>query len=134
VYDHPFLWGSKRTGPDLQRVGKKYPHSWHYHHMFEPSNMAPGSIMPAYAWLHEQVLDTSSTPSKINALRAVGVPYVAGYENTSNQDLAKQAGEITDQLKAEGVTTSPDKEIIALIAYLQRLGTDIKMEKTTSSK
>jgi len=134
VYDHPFLWGSKRTGPDLQRVGKKYPHSWHYHHMFEPSNMAPGSIMPAYAWLHEQVLDTSSTPSKINALRAVGVPYVAGYENTANQDLAKQAGEITDQLKAEGVTTSPDKEIIALIAYLQRLGTDIKMEKTTSSK
>ena len=134
VYDHPFLWGSKRTGPDLQRVGKKYPHSWHYHHMFEPSTMAPGSIMPAYAWLHEQVLDTSSTPSKINTLRAVGVPYVAGYENTANQDLAKQAGEITDQLKAEGVTTSPDKEIIALIAYLQRLGTDIKMEKTTSSK
>jgi len=134
VYDHPFLWGSKRTGPDLQRVGKKYPHSWHYHHMFEPSTMAPGSVMPAYAWLHEQVLDTSSTPSKINALRAVGVPYAAGYENTANQDLAKQAGDITAQLKAEGVTTSPDKEIIALIAYLQRLGTDIKMEKTTSSK
>lgn len=134
VYDHPFLWGSKRTGPDLQRVGKKYPDSWHYHHMFEPASMAPGSIMPSYPWLHENVLDVSTTQAKISAMRTLGVPYPEGFESIAEADVQKQAGQITRQLAAEGVTTGSDKEIIAVIAYLQRLGTDIKLNKTAAAQ
>jgi len=134
VYDHPFLWGSKRTGPDLQRVGKKYPDSWHYHHMYEPASMAPGSIMPAYPWLLEDDLDVSSTRSKISAMRTLGVPYPERYEEIAEQDLMMQAESISKSLEAEGVQTSPDKEIIALIAYLQRLGTDIKLKNKASAQ
>lgn len=133
VYDHPFLWGSKRTGPDLQRVGKKYPDSWHYHHMYEPASMAPGSIMPSYTWLHENTLDISSTEAKISAMRTLGVPYPDGFEAIAVQNLQKQANDITASLKAEGVNTSSDKEIIAMIAYLQRLGTDIKLKNTATA-
>ncbi|MEP7317986.1 MAG: cytochrome-c oxidase, cbb3-type subunit I, partial [Panacibacter sp.] len=74
VYDHPFQWGSKRTGPDLARIGGKYPDSWHYNHMFDPRIMSPGSIMPAYPWLMDNKLDTSSTPAKIRAMQTLGVP------------------------------------------------------------
>jgi cytochrome c oxidase cbb3-type subunit I/II len=130
VYDHPFLWGSKRTGPDLHRIGKKYPDSWHYQHMMDPGSLSPGSIMPTYSWLHEQTLDVSTLESKINALRTVGVPYPDGYEKIALKDLTTQAEAIADNLKKEGIETSPDKEIVAMIAYLQRLGTDIKLEKT----
>jgi len=129
VYDHPFLWGSKRTGPDLMREGKKYSNLWHYLHMEDPRSMSPGSIMPRYPWLLTYTLDTSSTPSKINALRSVGVPYEKGYENFANLDLMKQAEEITNDLLNNGIPAESDKEIIALIAYLQRLGTDIKVNK-----
>ena len=134
VYDHPFLWGSKRTGPDLQRVGKKYPDSWHYRHMYEPGDMAPGSIMPSYTWLHENTLDLSDLKGKIVAMRTLGVPYEPGYEENAEADLKAQAESITKNLASEGVTTASDKEIIALIAYLQRLGTDIKLEKTASAQ
>jgi cytochrome c oxidase cbb3-type subunit I/II len=134
VYDHPFLWGSKRTGPDLQRVGKKYPDSWHYHHMYDPASMAPGSIMPSYTWLHENTLDISLTESKIAAMRTLGVPYPEGFEAVAVQDLQKQAQAIAENLKTEGVNAASDTEIIAMIAYLQRLGTDIKLKNTATAK
>jgi cytochrome c oxidase cbb3-type subunit I/II len=126
VYDHPFLWGSKRTGPDLHRVGGKYPNLWHYLHMENPSSMSPGSLMPSYPWLHTNDLDVSTTESKINALRSVGVPYPEGYEKIANDDLQAQAEKIAIDLQTNGAPAEPNKEIIALIAYLQRLGTDIK--------
>ncbi|MGB5873821.1 MAG: cytochrome-c oxidase, cbb3-type subunit I [Bacteroidota bacterium] len=126
VYDHPFLWGSKRIGPDLHRVGKKYPHLWHYLHMNDPTSMSPGSIMPAYPWLLTQDLDTSSTAAKIWAMRKIGVPYPSGYEMRANNALLSQAEEIAGDLIREGAPAEPGKEIIALIAYLQRLGIDIR--------
>jgi cytochrome c oxidase cbb3-type subunit I/II len=128
VYDHPFTWGSKRTGPDLHREGKKFPNLWHYLHMDDPASVSPNSIMPRFLWLISQELDVSTTPSKINALRKVGVPYEPGYENTANDDLMKQAEVIGADLRKQGIDVTNDKEIIALIAYLQRLGTDIKQQ------
>jgi len=129
VYDHPFLWGSKRTGPDLERIGGKYPNIWHYMHMEDPTSMSPGSIMPPYPWLLSQKLDISTTSKKIEVMRSLGVPYPEGYENIANRELLKQADEITKNLNENGIATSRDKEIIALIAYLQRMGTDIKVKK-----
>ncbi len=127
VYDHPFLWGSKRTGPDLHRVGGKYPDAWHYNHMDDPRSTSPGSIMPRYSWLLTQKLDTSSLPSRIKALRKVGVPYPEGYEKSQAQkDLELQANKIVLSLKVGMVNTETNREIVALIAYLQRLGMDIK--------
>jgi cytochrome c oxidase cbb3-type subunit I/II len=126
VYDHPFLWGSKRTGPDLHRVGGKFPNLWHYLHMNDPASMSPGSIMPKYSWLLENDLDVSATSAKISTLRSVGVPYPAGYEDRALEDLQAQAVLIATDLTRAGAPADPNKEIIALIAYLQRLGTDIK--------
>ena len=126
VFDHPFLWGSKRTGPDLHRIGGKYPDAWHYNHMDYPQSVSPGSIMPRYSWLLSQKLDTTSLPSRISALRKVGVPYPDGFETKAIADAQAQAKKITENLKQGMVKADPDKEIIALIAYLQRLGTDIK--------
>jgi len=130
VYDHPFLWGSKRTGPDLHRVGGKYGDMWHYMHMDNPRSMSPNSIMPPYPWLKEQDLDISTTASKIGTMRTLGVPYEEGFEEYANDDLMKQAEKISDGLIESGVIVEPQKEIVALIAYLQRLGTDIKTKKT----
>jgi cytochrome c oxidase cbb3-type subunit I/II len=130
VYDHPFLWGSKRTGPDLHRTSGKYSDSWHYNHMLAPDAVSTGSIMPAYPWLFEQTIDLDATAGKINALRKVGVPYAEGYEETANADLTKQASTIAENLTMEGLEVTPETEIVALIAYLQRLGKDIKAEKT----
>lgn len=127
VYDHPFQWGSKRTGPDLARVGKKYPDAWHYHHMNEPSLMSPGTIMPAYPWLLTKKTKLSTTAKKIRVMQMLGVPYPEGYDELANTDLQKQAEQIVETLKGTGVPDAEwDTEIIALIAYLQRLGTDIK--------
>jgi len=126
VYDHPHLWGSKRTGPDLAREGAKYSNAWHFNHLLDPQTMSPGSIMPPYEWLISQKLDTTTTASKINAMRSLGVPYEAGYEKQANADLQKQARLIAADLEANRVQVKSDKEIIAIIAYLQRLGTDIK--------
>ncbi len=128
IYDRPFLWGSKRTGPDLHRIGGKYPDSWHYNHMLDPESMSPGSIMPPYPWLLSDDLDTSLTIAKIKALRKLGTPYPAGYEQIVLDDLKKQANIVAESLKKDGITQEnlADKEIVALIAYLQRLGTDIK--------
>jgi cytochrome c oxidase cbb3-type subunit I/II len=129
VYDHPFLWGSKRTGPDLQREGGKYPNSWHYYHMLDPTSMSPGSIMPAYPWLIENSLDMSDAKAKLIAMSKIGVPYDADYIENLLEDANAQAELITSTLNKEGIKVTKDKEIIALIAYLQRLGTDIKTNK-----
>jgi cytochrome c oxidase cbb3-type subunit I/II len=126
VYDHPFQWGSKRTGPDLAREGGKYPDSWHYNHMMDPRIMSPGSIMPSYGWLLDDKIDTASTPAKIRAMQKLGVPYPAGYDQVANKELLSQANGIRLSLKMDKIETPKDAEIIALIAYLQRLGKDIK--------
>jgi cytochrome c oxidase cbb3-type subunit I/II len=127
VYDHPFTWGSKRTGPDLHRVGGKYPDAWHYNHMDDPRSTSPGSIMPRYPWLLTQTLDLPSLPSRIKALRSVGVPYPEGYENgPAQKELEAQVAKVVMNLKVGSVTAETNREIIAVIAYLQRLGTDIK--------
>lgn len=126
VYDHPFQWGSKRTGPDLHRVGGKYPDSWHFYHMLEPTSMSPGSIMPPYPWLFEQEWDKARTPTKIRAMQTLGVPYPEGFDAESVRNAEDQARLIAKGLEVEGIQASSDAEIVALIAYLQRLGTDIK--------
>ncbi len=134
VYDHPFLWGSKRTGPDLHRLGGKYPDSWHYNHMIEPERMSPGSIMPEYGWLSTTELDTSTTVAKINAMRTLGVPYADGYEQIANQDVIAQQQTIVSSLAKDEIIAAPNTELIALIAYLQRLGTDIKLQNQSAEK
>jgi cytochrome c oxidase cbb3-type subunit I/II len=126
VYDHPFLWGSKRTGPDLQREGGKYSNAWHFNHLLDPTTMSPGSIMPPYPWLIEQKLDTTTTVSKIKAMRTLGVPYEEGFESIANKNLEVQARMISENLAADNIKVKSDREIIAIVAYLQRLGTDIK--------
>lgn len=127
VYDRPFLWGSKRTGPDLHRIGKKYPDAWHYNHMMKPTSTSPNSIMPSYPWLYERTLDVSHTEGKIITLRKLGVPYPDGYESKAVAELTAQAVSIAEGLSNTGFKdVNPKQEIIALIAYLQRLGTDIK--------
>ena len=130
VYDHPFQWGSKRNGPDLAREGVKTgkiykPDSWHFTHMIDPRSVSPGSIMPTYPWLAENNLDVSYTGKKIRVMQSLGVPYPDGYDKQAPADLENQARQIAGGLQASGYATDADKEIIALIAYLQRLGTDI---------
>jgi cytochrome c oxidase cbb3-type subunit I/II len=126
VYDHPFQWGSKRTGPDLLRVGGKYQNSWHFYHMLNPGKFVKGSLMPPYAYLFDTAIDTSSTKARIQAMQTLGVPYPMGYEDVAVDSLMAQANRITDDLEKGGIPIDKDREIIALIAYLQRLGTDIK--------
>jgi cytochrome c oxidase cbb3-type subunit I/II len=133
VYDHPFQWGSKRSGPDLAREGvgnNRKSNSWHYNHMDDPQAVSTGSIMPSYSFLLDQDLDTASTAPKIKAMQQLGVPYEAGYADKANMDLMKQADEIAKNLKQDGIQTPSNKEIIAIIAYMQRLGTDIEKFKT----
>ncbi len=131
VYDHPFQWGSKRTGPDLARIGGKYPDSWHYNHMLDPRSMAQQSIMPSYEWMLDNELDTSTTGAKIRAMITLGVPYANGYDKIANQDLINQENSIVEGLKKDKIETLPNKEIVAMIAYLQRIGKDIKAQPIT---
>jgi cytochrome c oxidase cbb3-type subunit I/II len=126
AYDHPFLLGSRRMGPDLQRVGGKYPDAWHYEHMRDPRSTSPGSVMPTYQWLHEQTYDAADIQASLRALKRVGVPYTDAEIADAPAAMAAQAKGIVDRLGQAGITTRPDKEIIALIAYLQRLGKDGK--------
>jgi cytochrome c oxidase cbb3-type subunit I/II len=108
-------------------VGGKYPDAWHYNHMDDPGSTSPGSIMPRYSWLLKQPLDTSSLPSRIKALRKIGVPYPDGYENgRAQKELEAQTAGVVANLKVGMVNADTHREIIAVIAYLQRLGTDIK--------
>lgn len=147
VYDHPFQWGSKRTGPDLAREGGRNPDSWHFIHMWDPRQTSDKSIMPRYSWLYKNDLDVAITPAKIRAMQTLGVPYEAGYDAKANEDVQQQAKQIADGLrkddqvrKLSAVEQDIDlkniekKEIVALIAYLQRLGKDIKGEATVLNK
>ena len=133
IYDRPFLWGSKRTGPDLHRVGAKYPDSWHYNHMLDPTSMAPGSIMPPYPWLHKNDLNTSYTASKIKILQSLGTPYPEGFADKEVEDLKIQTKKVAASIAKDKITQEnlENKEIVALIAYLQRLGTDIKVKDSS---
>ena len=145
VYDHPFQWGSKRTGPDLAREGGntkiRKSNFWHYQHLMAPKDVSPGSIMPAYTWLREDNLDLSLTAKKIRAMQTLGVPYAKGYDQKAVADLKKQAHEIaldivnttpkqalTGVNQASLVQDIEQKEITPLIAYLQRLGVDITVK------
>lgn len=143
VYDHPFQWGSKRTGPDLAREGGLRSNIWHYNHMFRPKVVSPGSIMPAYTWMHDNDLDVSLIEKKIRAMQTMGVPYPKGYDKKALKDLQAQAHAIavdvianTPKSALKGISIEAKtkeiekKEIIAIIAYLQRLGTDIKVKPT----
>ncbi|HET6992608.1 MAG TPA: cytochrome-c oxidase, cbb3-type subunit II, partial [Bacteroidia bacterium] len=138
IYDHPFQWGSKRTGPDLARIGGKYGDVWHYNHLFDPTSMSPGSIMPSYPWLFENKIDYETTPKKIRAMQTLGVPYPQDYDKTCVADARRQAQTIVNNLKKSKVQEvaplSPDNEIIAVIAYLQRMGTDIKAKPQLAAK
>lgn len=133
VYDHPFQYGSKRTGPDLAREGVKTgkiykPDSWHYNHMIDPQKINDKSIMPPYPWLAKKEINLRLTGPKIRVMQKLGVPYPEGYDKTANDDLLLQAEIIASGLKTEGIDIQPTSELIALIAYLQRLGTDISVD------
>jgi cytochrome c oxidase cbb3-type subunit I/II len=126
VYDHPFQFGSKRTGPDLLRVGGKYPDAWHYRHMEDPQETSAGSIMPRYPWLIRRQLKTGTTVRKLKVMRTLGVPYSDHEIDNAVADLEEQAAGIAGRLAEANIEVEPDREIIALIAYLQRLGTDAR--------
>lgn len=111
VYDRPFLWGSKRTGPDLARVGGRYSDDWHRAHLYNPRDVVPESNMPAFPWLFEDTIDGSRTPKKMETLRTLGVPY-------TDEDIAGAQAAVDGK-----------KEIDALVAYLQGLGTLIKARR-----
>lgn len=149
VYDHPFLWGSKRTGPDLHRLGAKYSDNWHFNHMYDPQSTSPGSIMPGYKWLYEnKPMDYTETADKMRVMQKLGVPYTDEEIAQAAESVKAQAQKIEDNLKndpdfvksyeasrkaaqAKGENFVPmsEREITALIAYLQRLGTDIKVKE-----
>ena len=149
VYDHPFLWGSKRTGPDLHRVGGKYNDNWHFNHMWDPQRINEKSIMPAYKWLFDnEPMDYSSTEGKMKAMQTLGVPYTDADIANAQKSIQTQSAAIEKNLhddpnfvksyeesklnaaeRGETFVPMKDREIVALIAYLQRLGTDIKVKK-----
>ena len=153
VYDHPFLWGSKRTGPDLMRVGGKYSDNWHFNHMWDPQSTSAGSIMPSYKWLFDnKPMDYSNTQKKMEVMVNLGVPYTIEDIANAPQTIKEQALQIEKNLhsdpdfvksyqeskkaaaaRGEQFTEMKDREIIALIAYLQRLGTDIKIKTTADN-
>ncbi len=123
MWDHPFQWGSKRTGPDLARVGKKYPNLWHFSHMMDPRGVTPASIMPNYPWLAEKDTDFMQLRKEISVLRKLGVPYDDNTVANADGIAQKQAKEIAADIEANGGPKGMEKkEIVALIAYLQALG------------
>ena len=137
IYDRPFLWGSKRTGPDLHRIGGKYNDNWHFNHMYDPRLTSPGSIMPRYPWLLKDDLNTSTTQAKMSGLVTLGTPYSQSEIDNALDLLKKQAEKVEQNLRQDpefvknyGNSNMQNKEIVALIAYLQRLGTDIKKAET----
>jgi cytochrome c oxidase cbb3-type subunit I/II len=153
VYDYPFLWGSKRTGPDLMRIGGKYSDNWHLNHMYDPQSTSAGSIMPSYKWLITDELDKSDTQKKMRVLKKLGVPYTLEEIENAQQWMADQGTQIEKNLYADPdfvktyeaekefaeqndteFVAMRNREIVALIAYLQRLGTDIKVNDIEVSK
>jgi cytochrome c oxidase cbb3-type subunit I/II len=135
VYDTPHLWGSKRTGPDLARIGGKYGDVWHWKHMIEPSLMSPGSVMPTYPWLVSSKTDLDSLSSKLAALNAIGVPYSEAQIQSAKSNALAQAEAIAAGLRDQGESAaSADQELVALISYLQRLGVDGRKWDAEKSK
>jgi cytochrome c oxidase cbb3-type subunit I/II len=128
VYEHPFLWGSRRIGPDLAREGGKYPDLWHVRHMLEPKSITPRSIMPPYPHLLTSAVDFDGVQKHVDGMAMLGVPYGEIVTAKNAGQLAReQAKTIAEGIAAEGGPAGlEDKEITALVAYLQRLGTDIK--------
>jgi cytochrome c oxidase cbb3-type subunit I/II len=136
IYDRPHLWGSKRTGPDVHRVGGKYLDIWHYRHMEDPYSTSPGSIMPPYKWMLERKTNTDYLSAKIRVLQSLGTPYPEGYADVAIDDLNEQAASIAANLREQGVEDDEleERQIVALIAYLQRLGTDIMTDPDKITK
>lgn len=150
VYDHPFLWGSKRTGPDLMRIGGKYNDNWHFNHMWDPQSTSSGSIMPGYKWMYDNKrMDHQHIEKKMEVMATLGVPYTKEDIENARKNMDVQSAQIEKNLsndpdfvksyeaskkaaaaRGEEFTPMKDREIVALIAYLQRLGTDIKVKKT----
>jgi len=147
VYDHPFLWGSKRTGPDLFRVGGKYSDNWHLNHFYDPQSTSSGSIMPSYKWLINSKLDKSQTEDKMEAMITLGVPYSLEEVERAQEWMLEQGAQIEENLysdpdfvktyeadkkyaaeNGEDFVEMRNREVVALIAYLQRLGTDLKIK------
>ncbi|MFW5874455.1 MAG: cytochrome-c oxidase, cbb3-type subunit I [Verrucomicrobiota bacterium] len=123
IYDFPYQWGSKRTGPDLAREGGARTDDWHFYHMLDPRSISPGSNMPNYPWLFEKETRIKDLPAKIRAMRMLGVPYPIDLSEEEIQaQVDEQAAGIVERLAEKGAHTEPDKEIVALIAYLQKLG------------
>lgn len=152
VYDHPFLWGSKRTGPDLLRIGGKYSDNWHLNHFYDPQSTSSGSIMPSYKWLIGNELDKSLTQNKMEAMVSLGVPYSEEEIANAQQSMTDQGTTIEENLyndpdfaktyeadkkyaqeNGQDFIEMKDREVVALIAYLQRLGTDIKVKMNANS-
>jgi len=130
VYDHPFLWGSRRIGPDLARIGGKYPDLWHVRHFDNPPEITARSIMPPYPWLLKNAVDFEGIQGRVDAMAMLGVPYGDAVNNAPEQARA-QARQIADGIVQQGGPSDlADKEVVALIAYLQRLGKDIKLAQT----
>ncbi len=135
IYDHPFQWGSKRTGPDLAREGGKRNHTWHYLHMMDPRSIEEKSIMPSYAWLKDKKADLAALPAKISVQRTLGVPYPESLTPEEIQAQALQQGrEISEALAKDFHAVEPDSQMVALIAYLQKLGTSQPVNKNLASQ
>jgi cytochrome c oxidase cbb3-type subunit I/II len=126
TYDRPFLLGSRRLGPDLHRIAGKYPDAWHYEHMRDPRSTSPGSIMPAYPWMLERTLSPARVAKSVVALQKVGHPYADVSEDAVRTSMQAQGNDIVTNLQSAGIETTWDREIIAVIAYMQRLGRDGK--------
>jgi cytochrome c oxidase cbb3-type subunit I/II len=122
IWDHPYQWGSKRNGPDLARVGGKYNDAWHFDHMRDPRSISTGSNMPSYYWLHERNTDYAALPAKIRVQRTLGVPFPSWSPGMIDTLAREQARQIAKDLRDQGRYVDPDKEIVALISYLQCLG------------
>jgi cytochrome c oxidase cbb3-type subunit I/II len=138
VYDHPFQWGSRRTGPDLARAGNvsgpMYKNAaWHYNHFMDPRKLNDQSIMPNYAWFARKDINLDLTPNKIRAMQTLGVPYPEGYDQVAVDDLMAQAEEIVAELKKSGIDVEPTKQMVAMIAYLHKLGGDIDPASTINT-
>ena len=126
VWDRPFLLGSRRIGPDLHRVGGKYPDAWHYEHLRDPRSTSPGSVMPPYAWLHEWKVDPEDTRASVVALSRVGTPYTQDQIDHVPELMKEQGQVIVQHLADAGIKAEWDDEIVAITSYLQRLGRDRK--------
>ncbi len=126
IYERPFLWGSKRTGPDLSRVGGKYPNLWHVRHFDDPRSTSPRSIMPRYNWLLERELKVSTIPRRMQVLQTLGTPYTDQEIQNGIEIAQQQAREIAEDIRTTGGPDNlADKEIVAMVAYMQRLGADL---------